>query len=291
MAPAQQRIEKGGLCHESGEVPPEISLPICVHAETLGCCVLTPTGRYRALVPGRRGGGPELPYKLIAGVEPCPGGWLVVSGRLQGITAHPQEPEVFSTFAEILDYRPAFEVIAIHCHLSFPEEDTPGGRTCDRMARQLLGWPRSGAIGSPPSRRYLRTSDLDARARKGLNPINARMMRRYAEVAEEMQPYRQRQVFEVHPELSFYQLNDEKPMKHSKHTDRGIEERRKLVAARIPGAEAVLMAQVAAGVTLRHLLDATADMVTARRIAARAVTRLPEDPEWDEQGVRMELLR
>jgi predicted RNase H-like nuclease len=209
---------------------------------------------------------------------------------LQGITAHPQDPEVFKTFSEILDYRPSFEVIAVHCHLSFPEEDTPGGRTCDRLARQLLGWPRSGAIGSPPSRHYLRTADLDARARKGLNPINARMMRRYAEVAEEMQPYRQRQVFEVHPELSFYQLNDERPMKHSKYTEAGVEERRRLVAAKIPGAETVFSSTVS-GVSLRHLLDATADMVTARRIAARAVIRLPEDPEWDEQGVRMELLR
>jgi predicted RNase H-like nuclease len=242
-------------------------------------------------VPGqRRGGGPELPYKLIAGVEPCPAGWLVLSGRLQGITAHPQEPEVFATFAEVLDYRPSFEIVAIHCHLSFPEEDTKGGRTCDKLARQLLGWPRSGAIGSPPSRHYLRTGDLDARARKGLNPINARMMRRYAEVAEEMQPYRQRQVFEVHPELSFYQLNDDMPMLHSKYTEDGVAERRALVASKIPGAEDVLDVQMP-GVTARHLLDAMADMVTARRIAARAVIRLPEDPEWDEQGVRMELLR
>ena len=45
----------------------------------------------------------------------------------------------------------------------------------------------------------------------------------------------------------------------------------------------VLDAQVPGGVTARHLLDATADMVTARRIAARAVDRLPEDPEWDER--------
>ncbi len=239
----------------------------------------------------RRGGGPELPYRLIAGVEPCPKGWLVVGARLQGITAFPTEPEVFATFAEILDYRPSFDVIAIHCHLSFPEVDTPGGRTCDKLARQLLGWPRAGAIQSPPSRHYLRTQDLDARARKGLNPISARMMRRYAEVADEMQPYRQRQVFEVHPELSFYQLNDDKPMQHSKYTEEGVDERRRLVEARIPGVDVVLDAQLPGGVTARHLLDATADMVTARRIAARAVDRLPEDPEWDEQGVRMELLR
>lgn len=215
----------------------------------------------------------------------------MVSARLQGITAFPQGPEVFATFAEILDYRPSFEVIAIHCHLSFPEEDTPGGRTCDRLARQLLGWPRSGAIGSPPSREYMRTHNHDLRAQKGLNPINARMMRRFAEVAEEMQPYRQRQVFEVHPELSFYQLNDDQPMQHSKYTDEGVAERRRLVESKISGADVVLDAQLPGGVTARHLLDATADMVTARRIAARAVTRLPEDPEWDEQGVRMELLR
>ena len=238
----------------------------------------------------KRGGGPDLPYRLIAGVEPCPGGWLLVGARLQGITAFPTEPEVFATFAEILDYRPTYDVIAMHCHLSFPEEDTQGGRTCDKLARQLLGWPRSGAIGSPPSRHYLRTGDLDARSAKGLNPINARMMRRYAEVAEEMQPYRQRQVFEVHPELSFYQLNDDSPMLHSKHTDEGVAERLALVQARIPGVEAVMEAELP-GVTLRHLLDATADMVTARRIAARAVERVPEDPEWDEAGVRMEILR
>lgn len=241
--------------------------------------------------PQRRGGGPQLPYRLIAGVEPCPGGWLVVPSRLQGITAFPFEAEVFPNFAEILDYRPSFDVIAIHCHLSFPEEDTPGGRTCDREARKLLGFARGGAIASPPSRHYLRTKDLDARAQKGLNPISARMMRRYAEVADEMQPYRQRQVFEVHPELSFYQLNDDKPMQHSKYTDEGLAERRALVESRIHGIEEVLESDPGGGVTMRHLLDASADMTTARRIAARAVERLPEDPEWDEQGVRMELLR
>jgi predicted RNase H-like nuclease len=220
-----------------------------------------------------------------------PGRLAARAGPAAGVTAFPFEPEVFPTFAEILDYRPAYDVIAIHCHLSFPEEDTQGGRTCDKLARQLLGWPRAGAIGSPPSRHYLRTGDLDARAQKGLNPINARMMRRYAEVAEEMQPYRQRQVFEVHPELSFYQLNDDKPMQHSKYTDEGVAERRALVEQRIQGIDVTLdgAAALPAGVTARHLLDAAADMTTARRIAARAVERLPEDPEWDEAGVRMEL--
>ena len=242
-------------------------------------------------MPGaRRGGGPDLPYRLIAGVEPCPGGWLVVGARLQGITAFPTEPEVFPTFAEILDYRPSFDVIAIHCHLSFPTEDTPGGRRCDQEARKLLGFARGGAVTSPPSRKLLETGDLHQKARKGLSPIQARMLERYAEVAQEMQPYRQRQVFEVHPELSFYQLNDDVPMQHAKESPEGVLERRTLVEARIPGIDVVIDASIP-GVEQRHLLDASADMVTARRIAARAVERVPEDPEWDDAGVRMEILR
>lgn len=242
------------------------------------------------MVPAPRRGGPDLPYRLIAGVEPCPGGWLVVGARLQGITAFPTEPEVFPNFAEILDYRPSFDVLAVHCHLSFPSEETPGGRSCDKLARQLLGWPRSGTIASPPSRKLLQTGDLRQRARKGLSPITARMLPRYAEVAAEMQPYRQRQVFEVHPELSFFQLNEDKPMRYAKQRPEGVAERRALVEAKIPGIDAVLDAQLP-GVELRHLLDASVDMVTARRISARAVERLPEEPEWDDEGVRMELLR
>ena len=64
-----------------------------------------------------------------------------------------------------------------------------------------------------------------------------------------------------------------------------------LVEERIQGIDVTLDAELPGRVTARHLLDAAADMTTARRIAARAVERLPEDPEWDEAGVRMELLR
>ncbi len=67
-----------------------------------------------------------------------------------------------------------------------------------------------------------------------------------------MQPYRQRQVFEVHPELSFYQLNDDVPMKHPKESVKGVAERKALVEARIPGIDAVLETSLP-GVELRHL--------------------------------------
>ena len=113
---------------------------------------------------------------------------------------------------------------------------------------------------------------------------------RIRETANELQPYWQRTVYEVHPELSFYQLNEDQPLQWSKHRTMGRKERRALLETRLPGVERVLDAKVGR-IREFHLLDAAACLWTARRIAARAVQRLPEDPEWDSEGIRMELVR
>ena len=67
---------------------------------------------------GQRRGqhGAPLPYRLLAGVVPHPHGWLVASAKLQGITLALQTPEVMPTLADVLDYRPSFEIIALECH-------------------------------------------------------------------------------------------------------------------------------------------------------------------------------
>src|SRR5438105_11640416 len=111
-----------------------------------------------------RTGRPDLPYKLLAGVEPCPGGWLVASAKLQGITMHPQTPELFETFTDVLDYKPAFSVIAVHIPIGLLDKPRQGGRTCDREARKVLGWPRSGAIQTPPARKALKAKTYEQAA-------------------------------------------------------------------------------------------------------------------------------
>jgi predicted RNase H-like nuclease len=45
------------------------------------------------------------------------------------------------------------------------------------------------------------------------------------------------------------------------------------------------------GARRHHIVDAAACLWTARRIAGRAVNRVPEDPEWDDIGLRMEIVR
>jgi predicted RNase H-like nuclease len=124
----------------------------------------------------------------------------------------------------------------------------------------------------------------------GLSAVSRRLLPRYREVAAEMAPYRQRSIYEVNSELSFFQLNEDRPLRYSKKSLLGQEERRALLERRIPGGQRIFDAKLSR-VPYSHLLDVAVFMWTARRVFARAVVRLPEDPEWDEQGLRMELVR
>lgn len=229
-----------------------------------------------------------MPYRPLAGVVPCPAGWLVAGAKLQGITLSPEEPQTFPTLLDVLDYKPAFQIISLAAPIGLLDEPLPGGRTCDREARRLIGWPRNGAIVSAPARTVL--SDYAAGAPVAVSAVSRRLIDRYAEVDEHMQPYWQRTVFEVHPELSFFQLNEDQPLRYSKHRQAGVTERTALLRARLPGVERILDTRLR-GTKPAHMVDGAVCLWTSRRIAARAVSRLPEDPEWDSAGLRMEIVR
>jgi len=232
--------------------------------------------------------GAQLPYRPLAGVVPCPGGWLVAGAKLQGITLSPEAPQVFGTLLDVLDYKPAYQIIALAAPVGLLDEPVPGGRRCDRDARRLIGWPRNGAIVSPPARSVLR--DLAQGVDVSLSAVGRKLVSRFAEVDDDIQPYWQRTVFEVHPELSFFQLNEDQPLRHSKHSQVGVEERTALLNARLPGVERILETRLR-GAKPAHRVDGAVCLWTARRIAAKAVNRLPEDPEWDSAGLRMEIVR
>lgn len=239
--------------------------------------------------PTTRPRGPQLPYQLIAGVEPCPGGWLVVSAKLQGTMIAPQLPEVLARFTDLLDYRPPLSAVALHLPIGLPDKPSPGGRTCDRDARRLLGWPRAAAIASPPARTQLQAYQAREHV-EGVSAVTRSLLRRIDEAYEHIASYHQRTIFEVHPELSFLQINENQPLRYPKHTTAGLDERRSILLQRLHGTER-LLEEVPAGAHLTHVLDAFADLWVARRIIAHGVSRLPEDPEWDAEGLRMEIVR
>ena len=210
----------------------------------------------------------------------------MASARMHGSVFAQEVPRVFESFIEVLSEKPAFSVLVVNAPIGFLETPEMGARTCDREVREILG-RRGAAVHNAPSRAVLR-NEITWHA-GGIDAVTATLLPRYREVAADMSPFRQRVVFEGHPELSFFQLNRDNPLGTSKKIEPGLEERSEILESRMPGILAVLKADVGT-VPTKHLFDVAAMLWTARRILVRAAKRIPADPEWDSEGLRMEIV-
>jgi len=231
----------------------------------------------------------SLPYQILAGVEPVRGGWLVAPGNLQGITLAPQPSYVLESLADVLDYRPSFTVVALHAPVGAPD-DAGEWRAADLAARERLGRRRATVVRAP-SRVILDAETFEA-ARQidpSLDIVRWRSLAKAAEAIREVQSWRQRVVWEVHPELAMTQMNDGEPVPFGRRTQHGRRVRRELLIDKLPGADGVLEERPR-GVREDKLIDALADLWTARRIMARAITRMTDPPAWNDEGVRMDIV-
>ena len=235
----------------------------------------------------------KLPYKILGGVVPCPGGWLIVPARLAGVTVVADEPEVVKTLLDVLEYKPKFDAAAIYATIGFNDEPAGPYRPCDDEARELVGWPRLVAIRPTPSRRALHapTREEALELEPWLTRDDLRRFKWMRECEREFQPFHQRNYFAAHPDLTFTQLNDDKPLTTSPYQQPGVLERMNLIREKLPGLEEIVTRTPPPGAAQVHLLQATGLVWTARRAAGRAMSRLPKDPEWDSAGMRMELVR
>ena len=235
----------------------------------------------------------KLPYKILGGVVPCPGGWLIVPARLAGVTVVADDPEVVRTLLDVLEYKPKFDAAAIYATIGFNEEPSGPYRPCDEQAREMVGWPRKAAIRPTPSRKALHaaTRAEAVELEPWLTRDDLRRFKWVRECEREFQPFHQRNYFAAHPDLTFTQLNDDKPLHTSPYQQDGVLERMNLISQKLPGLEDMVTRTPPPGAAQVHLLHATGLIWTARRAAGRAMNRLPADPEWDSAGMRMELVR
>ncbi len=235
----------------------------------------------------------QLPYKMLGGVVPCPGGWLILPARLAGVTVIVEDAMVVKTLYEVLDFKPKFEAAAIWAPVGFSDEPTGPFRQCDAEAQEMIGWPRLVAVRPTPSRAALRapTREDAVRLEPWLTKDDLRRFRWIREAETEFQPFHQRNWFAAHPDLSFYVLNGDRPVTSSPYQEDGLIERIHLIRSKLPGVEEAVTRTPPAGAGQVHLLQAAGLLWTARRAAGRAINRLPVDPTWDSTGLRMELVR
>ncbi|HEY0520996.1 MAG TPA: DUF429 domain-containing protein [Ilumatobacteraceae bacterium] len=235
----------------------------------------------------------KLPYKTLGGIVPCPGGWLIVPARLAGVTVNAEEPEVVRSLVEVLEYKPKFDAAAIYAPIGFYEDAAGPYRPCDAEARDMVGWPRVVGVRPMPCRAALRarTREEAREIEPWLTNDDFRRFKWWREAEREIQPFHQRMFFAAHPDLSFTSLNGDEPLNTSPFHPEGVLQRMELLREKLPGVEDVILRLPPAGAGQLHLMQACALVWTARRAAGRAMSRLPMDPNWDEAGMRMELVR
>lgn len=235
----------------------------------------------------------RLPYKTIAGIVPCPGGWLIMPARLAGVTVNVEEAEVVKNFMMVLEYKPKPDAAAVYAPVGFFDEPDGPLRPCDREAKEMIGWPRNVAVRPIPSRAALHAPTREAalELEPWLTNDDFRRFKWYREAEREFQPFHQRTFFAAHPDLSYTQLNGDQPLLSSPYQQDGVVERMNLIRNKLPGVEDAIIATPPPGAGQIHMVQAAALLWTARRAAGRAVNRLPMDPNWDATGIRMEIVR
>ncbi len=237
----------------------------------------------------------------VAGVDGCPGGWLVVLRRLDDPAT--ALARLLPAFADVLALPEAPRVIAVDMPIGLPERSGIGGRLCDVAARANLG-QRQSAVFAVPSRSAVMESDYrlacDAAFASSDPPRRVskqafHLFPKIREIDAMMTPALQDRVMEVHPELAFWALNGERALELPKKVKSrahgpGLELRRGLLAAAgydRDFLESKPFRSSAAGPD--DLLDAAVCSWTAVRLARGAARCFPAEPLRDARGLRMEI--
>lgn len=209
------------------------------------------------------------------------------SGQLEAVVV--STDQLFATASE-------FAVLTIDIPIGLPER---GPRSVDVSARRLLG-PRASSVFPCPVRAALDgTSYSDACARsftasgKKLSKQAFAILPKIREIDRVLRTSEEcrARVREVHPEICFYYLNSLKPMAHSKKSKEGALERRELLEAHFGPVFDRLRATVPTrDVASDDILDALVALWSAERVLSGTNVVLPEVPECDRFGLRMEMV-
>jgi predicted RNase H-like nuclease len=222
---------------------------------------------------------------LIVGLDGCRDGWIAAIEE-HGVTSLHVLPSLESLLED-----PALVAAIIDVPIGLPER---GPRRCDLLARQLLRAPRASSVFPAPIRAMLPARDQGEASRLRLAAEGKRcsvqlaaILPKIREVDSLLNPARQLNVREGHPEVSFAIMNGDQSMSHPKRRPSGREERIGLLSGHFPD---LLTALTGVGRFQEDAIDAYAMLWTARRLVDGASRTLPVAPDVDRRGLRMEMV-
>lgn len=237
----------------------------------------------------------------LVGVDGCKGGWVAAFMRPDGTDAHVHD--VFSEFCTLLDGSEPLGTVAIDIPIGFPAHSR-GGRAPDNAVRKLLNKGGSSVYPMPsrsavfaerapfssPKKRRLAHQRACAVAEETSTPSKRVTIFSFGlfpkiqqvDAVLKSNPSAKQFIFETHPEVAFWKLNNETSLDESKKTDAGKNKRRQiLISAGLP--PSLVNSKPPKGAQTDDLLDALVSVVVARRIREKTAKCFPADPEIDEE--------
>jgi predicted RNase H-like nuclease len=210
-----------------------------------------------------------------------PKGWVAV-----WLLDDAQKIEYLPRFSELLSRD--FDVAMVDMPIGLPESDY---RACDNQARALLR-PNQTRVFLGARRCFLNCAshaDANKKAKmtdgKGVSAQLFGIAEKLNQLDAAMTPQLQARVFECHPELVFWRLNDRKPVPRKKDMA-GIELRKTLLKQQgFDQLDELIPTRLGKGARIDDVLDACACAIAARD---KGINR-PLGGERDGKGLRMEI--
>jgi predicted RNase H-like nuclease len=236
----------------------------------------------------------RLAVAWLAGVDGCTKGWFRIcrdSGT--GDLAF----DVLESASDLIQVTPCPTLVELDIPIGLPAR---GPRECDRAARKVLG-PRRSSVFPAPVRAALAANDRqeasDITQRIDGRRVSVQAWAICCKIREVDDTLRQssdarRKIAEVHPEVSFWAWNGERPMDDAKKERNGLRQRLALAEEWLGAG----ILEKARGRNLKKdladddIVDAIAGLWTVHRIASGEAHTLPGQPNTDDTGLPMRIV-
>ena len=234
----------------------------------------------------------------VAGVDGCRTGWIAVLMLVDDPQIH--RIVTVPTLEAIADAPEQPAVIAVDMPIGLPERTEGSGRVPEQLIRPLLG-ARQSSVFAIPSRRAVAAVDYaEACAVAAATSDPSRKVSRqgfaiFPKIREidallRARPELLSRIYEVHPELAFWALNNgtalgqPKKVKGTPHRP-GMDLRRDLLRRSGLLPEALIEALPPRGAAQDDLLDALAGLTVALDLARGGGQAFPDPPGRDAHGL------
>ncbi|UCC22941.1 MAG: DUF429 domain-containing protein [Planctomycetota bacterium] len=235
----------------------------------------------------------------VAGVDGCKKGWVVA---VASVMSEGDECSfglkrffVARDFAEVLSETGECELVCVDIPIGLSDGGKP--RECDIAARRVLGGKRASSVFTAPVRACLSAGDYEAASAisyeysgKKLSKQSFALFEKIRQVDDLMTPALQSRVREMHPEVSFLVLNGGDAIQQYKKTVPGQACRYGLLFKIFTELDGVLAESPASGFGMDDALDALVAAWTAGLVVGGRGRTLPDEPELDGKGLRMEIV-